>query len=1024
MKKGLKITLIALISFLGIVLIAGGITIASVLSPNKLTKIVNKEAPKFLTCKFHLDKVDLTFFKTFPKIGVEIHNLTLLNPVYGAPTDTLLSVKSCIAALNIRELLRNDHILVKNFRLKEGDANLFTTSDGKTNYDIFITDNTQPSAEFTYSLDLEKVNTQDLNIRYIDLSNQLYAQAKDLDLNIKGKYADKNIDGQVRVNTQEMTFRTLDSNRTSVTCDQVGIQFKGTLASLNQMDGDLKIKLDRAALQTVANQYFDSLNIALNSTLSANLLNQHLQLEQTTLKIDDYAIELTGWAQRDTATGNIDVDMNYKTNTWSIRDVIAMIPDVLLGNVLDGMELDGKVGLAGTIAGVFSDDQTPLITADVVLKEGSFAMEQMPLKFQKINSTLGINLDLEHQTDVNIKELTCYTGNNKLTANGSIRDLFGKMLFDLHATGDVHLGDFKNLMPSSITRCQAETHADVHARFDYQQLTNMAIDQMIASGTLHFKQLDFCYADSLSIHSPDATVEIQFPVSNKPYNIGEWAEVSINAASLSGNKLGLGEISANHTHVDAYVNDIMDSTLELKCGIAYDFATLTGKLDTINVHLQHPSGKFVMQNSNDLALHMSSNALNAEMGKTLAATTGRLNIDAQSHYNEKASNTLLQWNPDAKINFNEGLFVIQHLDVPVHIRQLDADLTTTHCNIKHANGQFGNSDFDLKGKILDLDKYMDNNGLLTGNLTLTSNYIDINQIMDIVSGIGVEDSIMAELPESSKSDPFMVPFGMDIRLNTNISKALYEDVEIRNIGGHITLKDGILVLDEMGLTSDAARMQLTAMYKSPRKNHLFLGLDFHLLDIKIDKLIEMIPEVDTVLPMLKSFAGNAEFHFAIETYLKSNYDLKYSTLRGAAAINGKDLVVLDQETYNKISKLLRFKKGTTNRIDALSAEATIFKNEIDVYPFDVSIDKYQAVLSGRHNLDMTYNYNISLLKPIRLGLDIIGTDKRKFKVGKAKYATMFKPEKQDVVEKNVMQLKAQINNALKANVKEQPSPQQ
>lgn len=200
-----------------------------------------------------------------------------------------------------------------------------------------------------------------------------------------------------------------------------------------------------------------------------------------------------------------------------------------------------------------------------------------------------------------------------------------------------------------------------------------------------------------------------------------------------------------------------------------------------------------------------------------------------------------------------------------------------------------------------------------------------------------------------------------------------------------------------------------------------MGLDFHLLDIKIAELINMIPEVDTILPMLKSFAGNAEFHFAAETNLKSNYDLKYSTLRGAAAINGKDLVVLDEDTYHKIAKLLMFKKGTTNKIDSLSAEATIFKKEVDVYPFLVSIDKYQAILSGRHNLDMTYNYNISLVKPIRLGLDIIGTDKRKFKVGKAKYATLFRPEKQKVVEQNVMQLKTQINQSLKANVKEQPS---
>ena len=265
----------------------------------------------------------------------------------------------------------------------------------------------------------------------------------------------------------------------------------------------------------------------------------------------------------------------------------------------------------------------------------------------------------------------------------------------------------------------------------------------------------------------------------------------------------------------------------------------------------------------------------------------------------------------------------------------------------------------------------------------------------------------------------MVPYGIDVQVKTTVKKALYEEAEIRNVGGSISVKDGILVLDQMGLTSDAARMQLTALYKSPRKNHLFLGLDFHLLDIKIDKLIQMIPEVDTILPMLKSFAGNAEFHFAIETYLKSNYDLKYSTLRGAAAINGHDLVVLDNDTYRNIAKKLMFSKKTENKIDSLSAEITIFKNEIDVYPFAVSIDKYQAILSGRHNLDMSYNYNISLLKPVRLGLDIIGADKRKFKLGKAKYAEFYKPERQDVVEKNVMQLKQQINQALRQNVKEQ-----
>ena len=301
--------------------------------------------------------------------------------------------------------------------------------------------------------------------------------------------------------------------------------------------------------------------------------------------------------------------------------------------------------------------------------------------------------------------------------------------------------------------------------------------------------------------------------------------------------------------------------------------------------------------------------------------------------------------------------------------------------------------------------------------------MNLNELIAFVNGFGAPDSLVQqaeEVAEQTGDSPFIVPFGVDVNMNTTIKKALYEETEFRNIAGRVYVKDGVLVLEEMGLTNDAARMQLTAMYRTPRMNHLFLGFDFHLLDIKIDKLIAMIPEVDTILPMLKAFSGNAEFHFAAETYLKSNYDIKYSTLRGAAAINGHDLVVLDNETYKTIAKKLMFNKKTQNKIDSLSTEITIFRNEIDVYPFLLSIDKYQAIISGRHNLDLTYDYNISLIKPIRIGLDIIGLEDRlKYKVGKAKYATMFQPEKQKVVESKILELKSLINKTLQENVKEQ-----
>ncbi len=1019
MKKGTKITLISLSVVVGLLLIVG-IAVSVILSSSFITKLVNKEAPNFITCDVNLQKANLTFFKTFPKVGVDIQELTLVNPAYGAPSDTLLHVVHCTAALNIRELIKNKNIVVQNFALKGGEVNLFIDQNGKSNFDVFKTDTTESASEFDYAVDIHKVTTDDVNIRYVDLSSKMMAEVQNLSLLVKGKMQDDNIQGKVKWNTECIDFKTIDSTQIHVCLDEMKFHFDGDLSKMDRVEGDLTLDIRQLGMTLASDTYLDSMDLELKTGVDLSIASQQVKLNDTRLALDQYRLNLDGSAQRNIQDGDIQMDINYSTEKWPVQGILALIPETLIGNLLAGMQMDGTIGVAGTVKGHYNETQLPLITADVNLEDGSFAMDSLPLAFQKINTQLYVAMDLNDKTDVTVKSLDCYTGKNHLTAKGTIRDLLGKMLFDVALTGDLNVADFQTFFPKELTRCNALAKASVTAQFDYDQLMNGALDQMRAKANVVLTQLDVVYDDSLTVESPSLTVDLRFPVSEQPYRIGEWAEVNLAAGELRGGKLGLGKMVAERGNVKLYVNNIMDSTVAMKLGAKFDFESLAGQMDTINVDLRKPAGTFVMRGGEDLSLSYTGESVVANVGETLSAQTGALSLTAASHYNEKETNLLMRWNPDAKINLHSGSVNIGGLTMPIEIPQFKADLTTRQCHIANGVIKLGNSDFNISGEISDIDKYIRDEGLMVGNLQLNSNFIDINQIMDLVSGLGAPDSVMAEVPEDSETDPFMVPYGMDIRMQTNIKEALFEDARIQNIGGSVSIKDGVLVLDEMGLTSDAARLQLTALYKSPRKNHLFMGLDFHLLDIKIDKLIEMIPEVDTILPMLKSFAGNAEFHFAIETYLKSNYDLKYSTLRGAAAINGKDLVVLDEATYKKISKLLLFKKGTTNKIDSLSAEATIFKNEIDVYPFAVSIDKYQAVLSGRHNLDMTYNYNISLLKPIRLGLDIIGTDKRKFKLGRAKYASMFKPERQKVVEQNILQLKQQINQALKANVKEQP----
>ena len=259
-------------------------------------------------------------------------------------------------------------------------------------------------------------------------------------------------------------------------------------------------------------------------------------------------------------------------------------------------------------------------------------------------------------------------------------------------------------------------------------------------------------------------------------------------------------------------------------------------------------------------------------------------------------------------------------------------------------------------------------------------------------------------------------------LNANIKLATIGVDTATNIKGDVQVHDGILLLDGLTFDTPAARMQLTAMYRTPRKNHLYLGIDYRMMDVEISELLTMIPDIDSLMPMLKSFGGRGEFHIAAETYLDSLYNIKKSTLRGAASIQGNNLVLMDGQTFSEIAKTLRFNKKTQNKVDSLSAEFTIFRNEIDVYPFLIVMDKYKAVIAGRHNFDMTFDYHVSVIDcplPIKLGVDIKGNvDNLSYKLVKCRYAEYFRPTSRHEVESKQLELRNMIHQTLAEKMKE------
>lgn len=1038
MKKALKIVGWTLLSLVAAALVAVCVAVYVVFTPARLTPIVRDCLPQFVTCDASIDEADLTFFSTFPQFGVRLSNVCLRNPLDGAPSDTLAHVGSLVATVDAWAFLTEDALLIDEVRLDGGYANIYIDSTGRANYDVMlpsdsVADTTATELPFDI-LKVELLKVNDLRASYIDERAHVRAAVGNVGLGLLGRLADDESTAQAHLRLENVSAVVDDSTRMEVGLPELDLRAKADLVG-NDAFGDVTVDLRQVDFALGGDKLLKNTDISLSVPFKANIETLYAQLDKAKVALENHEIGLDGWAQQ--CGGDIKMDIAFATNVWRLPETLALVPEAYV-DLLSGTEIGaGEAALSGRVSGIYNENRLPLVAAKVDLDKGQVALDGVPYKLRDVAVKAAADLDLNDGGVCNatITRLKAKTGTCAVEASGKAADLLGNVRCDLRLKADVNLPELEPILPDSLNLAlQGRAKADLRAKFALDDVTALNLEKITADGTLAFSGLEAVYADSLLVHAPQMEVAVTLPCKQTDKFKG-LLQARVKSPDLKVEMLGSLDASLADADVEVITSNLLDTTQMLSAKCNFGMKRLTAHMDTIAADIVAPKGSVTLSPSRRnpklprLRCAYSSETLCAKMGSALDVDTKFVNISASTTYDETQENAYLKWNPTLKVDFNDGEVRLHGIEPVIRIPAIKFAFTPRNFSVEDSRIVIDRSDFKLTGEARNVRKFMKGDGLLEGEFNFVSDQTDIDQLMDLVSGFGQSDTVSdktqtavaAADAQPAEDNPFMVPKGVDVVLNTHIKNALFAGNNLQNIGGKVTVKDGVLVLEQMGFTCDAAEMQLTAMYRSERRNHLFAGLDFHLLNIDIKQLIHMVPDIDTVFPMLKSFEGRAQFHLAAETYLKSNYDIKFSTLRGAAAIEGKDLVLLDSETFGKIAKPLMFSRKTRNMVDSVSVEATVFRDEVDLYPFVISMDKYSAVVAGRYDLSNNYNAHIETLAPVRLALQIKGNasdlDNMQFKLVKTEYGNMYRPEKRNVTQERILELKKLISDSLKQNVK-------
>lgn len=953
-RKVIKVSSVTLGSIIALLLVVIAFVVNFVFTPEKLTPVVLDMANKSLNARLKMESVELTFFSTFPQFGLKVTDGTLvskaLNDTNWTKTDSLLSFKECVVAVNPVAYLKDNRISISNLSLENVSVYAFRDKEGRANWDIMkatadtLQEDTASTAAFNSEIEIKRVRLKQANVIFDDRSTSVYSRVDDANLGLRLSL------------TKGVSNLGLKFDNKNILFWQQGELLVNKLATSLQTD----ITVDRGT--------------------------GVWKLKGTKLNVNGIELDVNGAFRRDTVAKTIGMDLQYGLHAPSMETVLKMIPKAYVKD--NKVSAKGEVTVSGTVKGRYGDKQLPAFSLKINVKDASAQYKGLPYGIDEFTADFDAYVDLmRHRPSyLNLKIFHFKGAHTEVLADAKVDDLLSDPLIAFHTKSTVDLDALARTFPlqESVT-IRGKLDADLKMKCRLSSMKRQDIGRIKLAGKLDLKGFelkdtakDFDFLGNATLTFRDnetlqAQLDIRKLVLKSRFLSSDMERLIANVASTN---------PQDTTRIVSLQCDMEVSKLHAAMGDSIRFYTAKAKLTG---GLQ-PREKDVTKPMIDFSLR--SDSLFFRAGETRLG----MNVAGIKMTAEKIKDSL--WIPKGIVGFDRLRLRTPEFGLPIRMRKTALTINGPTITLKNAAIRIGRSNMVASGDVTGAYRAMTAGGMLNAHLSVSSDMIDCNQLINSLSfPQDTIESVTDTVPADMRL--FVVPANINFELQTSLKKVIFDKMELEDVHGAIDIKNQSIHLKDLSMRALDSQMKAVMVYKASSPRGGYAGFDFKIKDINVAKLVDFIPALDTIVPMLRSFKGYVQFDVAADARLDSMMNIRIPSLRSAIHIKGDSLVLMDGETFAEISKMLMFKNKKVNVFDSISVNVTVNDGNVTIYPFLVEIDRYKAAIGGRQGLDMNFDYHISILKsplPFKAGVNITGNmDKMKFRIGKAKYKDAVTP---------------------------------
>ncbi len=273
----------------------------------------------------------------------------------------------------------------------------------------------------------------------------------------------------------------------------------------------------------------------------------------------------------------------------------------------------------------------------------------------------------------------------------------------------------------------------------------------------------------------------------------------------------------------------------------------------------------------------------------------------------------------------------------------------------------GQSDISLEGQIFNYLGYYLKNEPLQATFSHSSNFLNLNEWMSSSTSESTQTT-----DTTSSAEPMGVieiPGNIDFTFSSNIGKVLFENKEIKNIIGIMSMSNKELNFGGIKAEFLEGTFMVRGAYntQNPKKPTIDFSMDIK--RFSLPETYKTITSIQKLAPIIDNSSGYYSTSVSFKSDLTENMEPDLKTMNGQGKLITHDVIIQNSGVFGKLADQFKMDQFKTMTLNNVHFSFEIKDGKIELIPFDFNVGETTINVSGYSTVEQNLNFKMNVTLP-------------------------------------------------------------